>query len=192
MVSINALTHPISKTGFTLIIIRLGDLKVSVVRNESINIWLRAKDVSPWTTFYFLPVYFTLFERRLKCVKKGEVYCLKVWSAKENSCRLQNCAFSPESLTISHIDFRFQQRSKWRCVAMRRYTAGRPVNTVNGRQLQFIQRGSGHHPLLGLPMQSISGLLGKSGDGVNSHWDSSRCKNKGGEHPLKATGVMLT
>lgn len=37
-VSINALIHPISNTGLILITIRLGDLKVSVVRDESINI----------------------------------------------------------------------------------------------------------------------------------------------------------
>lgn len=110
MVSINAPTHPISKTGFTLIIIRLRDLKVSVVRDESINIWLRAKDVSPWTTFYFLPVYFTLFERRLKCVKEGDVYCLKVWSAKGNSCRLQNCAFSPRK--PNNFTYRLQVPAK--------------------------------------------------------------------------------
>lgn len=53
---------------------------------------------------------------------------------------------------------------------MGRYTVGLPVNTVGQwEEAPVYPKGLRTSPLLCLPMQSISGLLGKSGDGVNSH-----------------------
>lgn len=98
---------------------------------------------------------------------------------KETAADYRTLSASPQSLIISRIDFMLQQRSKWRCAMMGRYTEGLLVNVVNERKLKFIQKRPRAAPLLSLPMNSISGLLRKSDDSLNSHWDPSTHQNWG-------------
>lgn len=134
-------------------------------------------------------LFVLLFERCLKFVNKGLL--LKGLISKRKQLQIIELCLLPQK--PNNFTYRLHVTAKIKAkVCNEGETHSRSFGQCGQwKEVQVYPKRLRTSPLLSLPIQSISGLLGRSSDSMNSQWDPSISKNWGGEPPLKVMGAIL-